>query len=141
LAEAEQALGPTATKEVVVPKIVASQKSNTYTIEIKAIPPVAFAVPGIRKACKGDIIEFDNQTGGPITVTLAADRVFKGFGKLSQNRINTGKKRQFTVDADSGTHELSIHYRYFDTAKRKWRTGFAIGASSPKIVIVPPTHL
>jgi len=123
-----------------VPKIVASQKSNTYTIEIKAIPPVAFAVPGIRKACKGDIIEFDNQTGGPITVTLAADKVFKGFGKLSQNRINTGSKRQFTVEADSGTHELSIHYRYYDTVKRRWRTGFAIGASSPKIVIVPPTH-
>jgi hypothetical protein len=122
-----------------VEKTVVSPTPNTYTIEIKAIPPVAFAVPGIRKACKGDIIKFDNQTGGPITVTLAADKVFKGVGKLGQKRINTGKTQKFTVDADSGTHELSIHYRYFDTTKKKWRTGFAIGASSPKIVIVRPT--
>ena len=122
-----------------MPKIVASPSPNTYTIEIKAIPPVAFAVPGIRKACKGDIIEFDNQTGGPISVTLAADNVFEGVGKLSQKTINTGKKRKFKIDAESGTHELSIHYRYLDPVKKKTRTGFAIGASSTKIVIVRPT--
>lgn len=121
-----------------MPKIVASPSPKTYTIEIRAIPPVAFAVPGIRKACKGDTIEFDNQTGGPITVALAADNVFEGVERLSPKRINTGRKRKFKVDADSGTHELSIHYRYFDTTKKKWRTGFAIGASSPKIVIVRP---
>jgi hypothetical protein len=44
-----------------VEKTVVSPTPNTYTIEIKAIPPVAFAVPGIRKACKGDIIQFDNK--------------------------------------------------------------------------------
>ncbi len=123
-----------------MPKIVVPPSPKTYTIEVKAIPPVAFAVPGIRKACKGDTIEFDNQTGGPITVSMASKDVFQGVDKLTQKRINTGKARKFKVDADSGTHELSIHYRYFDKGKKKWRTGFAIGASSPKIVIVRPTR-
>jgi len=65
----------------------------------KAIPPVAFAVPGIRKACKGDIIEFDNQTDVPIAETPAADSIFDGIDKLKTKCSKTGKKRMFEVDA------------------------------------------
>ena len=42
------------------------------------------------------------------------------------------------VAALEGTHELSVHYSYWDKQKKKRRTGFAIGASSPKMIIVRP---
>ena len=108
-----------------------------HKIEIQAIPPVAFAVPGIRKVRTGDTIEFHNSTGGQIKIYAADKGVLKGVGKLEQRVVNNGKKGSFIVVATDGTHELSVHYRYKDKTKNdKLRTGFAIGASSPKIIIV-----
>ena len=107
-------------------------------IRIEANPPVAIAVPGVLKVEKGDYIEVDNQTGARITVLLADNDVLVGTKKLTPKLVNNKQKRKFKVKAESGTHELSIHYRYFDTAKKKFRAGFAVGASSPKIVVIPP---
>jgi plastocyanin len=112
-------------------------KPNNYTVKIEPISPVAFAVPGIRKAAPGDTITFVNNTGGTVRLSAAGSNVLKGIKRLQPVQINKGKKKTFTVLPKSGTHELSIHYNYTDENKRR-RTGFAIGASSPKIVIVPP---
>ena len=111
---------------------------ETYIIEIKAIPPVAFAVPGIRKVRQGDYVIFDNKTGGEITVTMAANGVLDGMDKLDQKTLKHGPSKPFRVKPDSGTHEISVHYEYTEekNEKKKLRTGFAIGASSPKIIIV-----
>jgi hypothetical protein len=112
-------------------------KPNTYTVTIEPISPVAFAVPGIRKAAPGDTIIFHNKTGGPVRLSVAADNVLKGLKKLQPDLIRTKKSKKYKVLATRGTHELSIHYSYKDKNNRL-RTGFAIGGSSPKIVIVPP---
>lgn len=113
-------------------------KPKTYTVKITAMPPVAFAVPGIRKVATGDTITFHNTTGGPVKISAAADNVLKGVKPLTPKLIATGKKRSFEVAAVDGTHELSVHYSYWDKQKKKRRTGFAIGASIPKIIIVRP---
>ena len=122
-------------------KAPAKPKPKTYTVTIEAIAPVAFAVPGIRKACTGDFIVYYNKTGGPVKISVAADNVLKGVKKLTPKLISHGKKRKFEVVAPDGTHEISVHYSYKDKKKNnKLRTGFAIGASSPKILVVPPTR-
>ena len=116
-------------------KVSATPKPKTYTVAITAIPPVAFAVPGIRRVRTGDTIIFHNKTGGPVKISMAADKVLKGAKPLKPMLINNGKKRSFEVVAIEGTHEFSVHYSYWDKRKKKRRTGFAIGASSPKIII------
>ncbi len=110
-----------------------------HTIKIEAFPPVAVVAPGIRKASTGDTITFVNKTGGPVKISTADNHVLKGVDGLTPKPIATGKRRKFTVEATKGTHELSVHYKYKDKTKNnRLRTGFAIGASSPKIIIVPP---
>ena len=121
-------------------KVSATPKPKTYTVAIEAIAPVAFAVPGIRRVITGDSIIFHNRTGGPVKISLAADKVLQGVKKLTPKLINHGKKRKFKVVAPEGTYEISAHYSYQDKKKKKLRTGFAIGASSPKIIVVPPTR-
>ncbi len=116
-------------------QVSATPKPKTYTIAITAIPPVAFAVPGIRRVRTGDTISFHNKTGGPVKISMAADKVLKGAKPLKPMLINKGQKRPFEVVATDGTHEFSVHYSYLDKQKKKRRTGFAIGASSPKIII------
>jgi len=119
-------------------KTSAAPKPTRHIVSIEAIAPVAFAVPGIRKVEAGDFIEFQNRTGGPVRISVAADNVLKGVKKLQPKLIKTGGKKKFTVVATGGTHELSLHYSYRDKKKNnKLRTGFAIGASSPKIIVVP----
>ena len=107
-------------------------------IKIEANPPVAIAVPGVLKANKGDFIEIENKTGARIIVFTADGGVLEDAERLQQKYVNKNQKRKFKVEAVSGTHELSIHYRYYDAAKKKYRAGFAVGASSPKIVVIPP---
>jgi hypothetical protein len=119
-------------------KVPATLKPQKYTIAIEAIAPVAFAVPGIRKVATGDSIIFHNKTGGPVKISVAADNVLQGVKKLTPKLVNNGMKREFKVVAAEGTHELSVHYSYYDKTKKRTRTGFAIGASSPKIIITPP---
>jgi hypothetical protein len=111
-----------------------------HTIEIRAFPPVAVVAPGIRDVCKGDEITFVNKTGGPLKIFTAEDKVFKGIGRLDPQNIYTKKNKKFTVEASEGTYELAIHYKYDEMkkGKKKTRTGFALGASSPKIIVVPP---
>lgn len=122
-------------------KETAAPKPKKYTVTIEAIAPVAFAVPGIRKVATGDSITFHNKTGGPVRISIAGDNVLKGVKKLQPKLINNGKKKEFEVQATEGTHELSLHYSYRDKKKNnKLRTGFAIGASSPKIIVVPPSQ-
>ena len=118
-------------------KSPAKPNPKTYTVTIEAIAPVAFAVPGIRKASTGDFIIYHNKTGGPVKISVAADNVLHGVKKLTPKLISHGKKRKFKVVAPEGTYEISAHYSYKDKKKdNKLRTGFAIGASSPKIIIV-----
>jgi len=118
-------------------KASVTPKPKTYTIVIEAIAPVAFAVPGVRKVSTGDSIIFHNKTGGPVKVSMAANNVLQGVERLAPKLINNGKKRKFKVVATEGTHEISVHYSYRDKKKNnRLRTGFAIGASSPKIIIV-----
>jgi hypothetical protein len=122
-------------------QVTPKPKPKTYTVTINAIPPVAFAVPGVRKVVTGDFIVFHNKTGGPVRISVAADDVLTSAKKLKPMLISNGKKRKFKVKAVAGTHELSIHYSYWEMRKKeryKLRTGFAIGASSPKIIVVPP---
>ena len=108
-----------------------------HVIEIKAFPPVAVVAPGIRKVRTGDSIVFHNLTGGQIRIYAADKGVLKGVGKLESRVVNNGKTGTFEIEATEGTHELSVHYRYKDKTKNdKLRTGFAVGASSPKIIIV-----
>lgn len=113
-----------------------------HKIEIKAFPPVAVVAPGIRDVCKGDKITFVNKTGGPLKIFTAEDDVFTGIKRLDPENIYTSKDKTLTVDASEGTYELAIHYKYDEVkkGKKKTRTGFAIGASSPKIIVVPPTR-
>jgi len=117
-------------------KVSTNPKPKTYTVAITAMAPVAFVVPGIRKVRTGDTIIFHNKIGGPAKISVAADKVLKGVKPLKPQLIQNGKKRAFEVVAESGTHEFSVHYSYWDKRKKRRRTGFAIGASSPKIIIV-----
>jgi len=118
------------------------RKPEKYTVAIEAIAPVAFAVPGIRLVTNGDSVVFHNKTGGPVKISIAANNVLEGVKKLTPKLLNNGKKREFKVVASEGTHELSLHYSYRDKKKKnKLRTGFAIGASSPKIIVVPPKQI
>jgi hypothetical protein len=120
-------------------KTSANPKPKTHTVTIEAIAPVAFAVPGIRKAFTGDSIIYHNKTGGPVKISVAADNVLQGVKKLTPKLVNNGKKRKFKVVAGEGTYEISVHYSYRDKKKNnKLRTGFALGASSPKIIIPRP---
>jgi len=122
-------------------QVAATPKPKTYTITIQAFPPVAVAAPGIRKVRTGDSIIFHNKTGGPLKIFPAAGNVLDGVGKLTPNLVNKGGTRKFKVVAVDGTHELSVHYSYWEMRKKKrykLRTGFAIGASSPKVVVIPP---
>ena len=113
-----------------------------HKIEIQAIPPVAFAVPGIRKVKTGDTIIFANQTGGPVRIYAAASDILKR-GKTREcvkrpvpQLIKTDQEMECTVEGSKGTYEFAMHYRYKDKTKdNKTRTGFAIGASSPKVII------
>jgi len=119
-------------------QVASTSRPKNYTVTITAIPPVAFAVPGVRKVANGDTIVFHNRTGGPVKISVAADKVLKGVKALEPKLVNNGKKRSFLVEAQDGTHELSVHYSYWDKQKKKRRTGFAVGASSPKIIIIKP---
>jgi len=122
-------------------KVPTAPKPKKYTVTIEAIAPVAFAVPGIRKVATGDSITFHNKTGGPIKISPAANNVLKGAKQLKPELIRTGKKKTFEISAPVGTYEYSVHYSYRDKKKNnKLRTGFAIGASSPKIIVVPPSQ-
>jgi hypothetical protein len=113
--------------------------ARKYTVEIKAIPPVAFAVPGIRKVEHGDTVRFKNSTRGPIEIRMAASGVLKGLTYSRKKQVDPGEiSEPFEIVADSGTHEYSVHYEYEDAKAKKIRRGFAIGASSPKIIVVPP---
>ena len=111
-----------------------------HTIEIRAFPPVAVVAPGIRDVRRNDEITFVNQTGGPLRLFTAEDGVLKGIDRLHPQTVFTDKKRTFKVGATEGTYELAIHYKYDEMKKgrKKTRTGFALGASSPKIIVVPP---
>ena len=113
--------------------------SRTYTVKIKPISPVAFAVPGIRKVRHGDSLKFRNNTKGPIKIRMAASRVLNGLTQSKTEEVAAGGiSDPFEVVATSGTHEYSVHYEYEDRVAKKTRRGFAIGASSPKIIVVPP---
>jgi hypothetical protein len=113
--------------------------ARKHTVEIKAIPPVAFAVPGIRKAATGDTLRFKNGTNGPIEIRMAASGVLKGLTYNRKQVVGPGETSDpFELIATSGTHEYSVHYEYDDKKAHKTRSGFAIGASSPKIIVEPP---
>lgn len=118
------------------------------TITVKKFAPVAVAVPGVLKVKQGDVIEIRNETGESIRVFTAGDEVLSvnkdgqqtKLQRLEQHTISGISSDNFTVEKDDGTHELAVHYSYDDPEKKRKRTGFALGASSPKIVVVrPPT--
>jgi len=109
---------------------------RTYTVKIRPISPVAFAVPGIRRARKGDLVRFRNGTNGPIKIRMAASGVLKGLTQRKTTEVLPGETTEpFEVVESSGTHEYSVHYDYDDLPAKKKRRGFAAGASSPKIII------
>ena len=111
--------------------------STEHRIEIQEISPVAFAVPGIRKVCQHDTVYFKNSTTGTIKIRVASDEALEELKEKDVEKVHTGKEsKRFTVIAKSGTYEFSVHYSYWDKRKKRRRTGFAIGASSPKIIIV-----
>ena len=110
--------------------------AKTYIVNIRPISPVAFAVPGIRKARGGDQVKFRNSTNGPIKIRMAASGVLKGLTQKRTVDVPPRKTSEpFDVVDSPGTHEYSVHYNYLDKQKKKRRTGFAIGASSPKVII------
>ena len=120
-------------------KASANPKPKTYTVVIKPFSPVAFAIPGIRKARPDDSVRFSNKTNGPIIIRMAASSVLKGLTLNRTMSVAAGKiSEPIKVVAKSGTHEYSVHYEYEDRTAKKTRRGFAIGASSPKIIIVRP---
>jgi len=115
--------------------------ARTYTVKIRPISPVVFAVPGIRQVHNGDSLKFHNMTKGPIEVRMAARGVLTGLTNKTTKKILPGEfSPPFKVVGGLGTHEYSVHYEYEEKkyGKTKTRTGFAIGASSPKVVVIPP---
>ena len=82
-----------------------------------------------------------DQDLGPIEIRMAASGVLKGLTYNRKQVVGPGETSDpFELIATSGTHEYSVHYEYDDKKAHKTRSGFAIGASSPKIIVVPPTR-
>ena len=115
--------------------------STSHIITVTSQPPVAVATPPILKVSQDDDVTFLNKTCGTIDIRMAAKGVLKGLGTTPTDLIDPNKSSgPYKVLADKGTHEISIHYQYMERREKgdKERAGFALGGSSPKVVVTPP---
>ena len=96
--------------------------------------------PAIVQVFAEDTVTFGNDTGGEVKLYLAAGGVLKGVRPMVALAIEekSGGKG-YDVIGEPGVYECAAHYKLKDR-KGKVHTGFAVGASSPKIIILPPTH-
>jgi hypothetical protein len=82
-----------------------------YTIDIKADPPVAHVVPGLRDVERLDEVRFRNKTKGPIEIRMAASGVLPNLTYSRKLQLDPGETSNFfEVRADIGVYEYSVHY-------------------------------
>jgi hypothetical protein len=96
--------------------------------------------PGEPEIPFGDFVVFENNTPGRVKITMASNKVLKGLKELEPLHVsgNNGQSKKFEVEKNLGSHDFSVHYKFRDPVTNEWRTGYAEGASSPKIIIVRP---
>jgi plastocyanin len=87
--------------------------------------------PGILWAAPGDTVEFHNDTAFQAKVLVAEGGVLDGVQSMQGKTINTGVSRSFVVlSAPPGVYEYVVAVKL-----RKGGRVFALGASTPKIII------
>jgi len=92
----------------------------------------AILEPGILDAYREDVIEFQNDTAADATLLIAEDGILGGVVPLEGKILRRGGTTQFTVSlgAPTGLHE----YQVLVTLRNR-RQVFAIGASTPRIIV------
>jgi len=107
-----------------------------HEIEITGIPPDVKAIPPAPTVRVGETVVFKNAMDGDIKILMASDDVLNDLKELHKLHIKEGGTSKVLVAQDNiGEHQYAAHYRYKDPETNKWLGAFAIGASSPKIII------
>jgi len=107
-------------------------KSN-HVVKVFELASGTHAVvdPGILWAAAGDTVEFHNDTAFQAKLLVAEGGVLDGVQSMQGKTVNRGGVRGFTVlAAPSGVYEYVVAVKL-----RKGSHVFAIGASTPKIII------
>ena len=99
---------------------------------------IAVVDPGIVFVDPGDTIDFWNQTKNPARLTISADHVLVDVPSMVPKPIAVGGPTTFTVEPRPpvGTHEYVLAVTLSND-----RQVFAIGASTPKIIIRSMTEV
>lgn len=114
---------------------VASRK--VYILEL---PSGAYAIadPGGLEVDRGEAIGFENQTANDAALFIAEENVLVEAHPLTGVLLPRGAVTPFTVasDAEPGAHEYQVL-----VTLRSGRRVFAVGSSTPRIIIRPPTQV
>jgi len=106
---------------------------NVHIIELES-GFNAVVDPGIRIVDPGDKIKIHNDTTFQVKLLFAEGGLLIGVGSMQGKTINSGEIREFTV----GSVYPDI-YEYVVSVKLSGgKRVFAVGASTPKIIVRPP---
>lgn len=107
-----------------------------HEINITGIPPNVQAIPPAPRISVGETVVFVNRTAGDIKILMASDEVLDDLKELQKLHVKPDEPSKVLVAQDNvGEHQYAAHCRYKDPDTKKWLGVFAIGASSPKIII------
>ena len=112
-------------------------KHDVKILELKAdSTSLAVADPGIVIAVAGDLIEFTNLTGDDATLFIAEDGVLETVQPSVGTILRRGEHQPYGVLPFPGTHEYQVRVTLSNR-----RQVFAIGASTPRIIIRSATEV
>ncbi|HOC42532.1 MAG TPA: hypothetical protein PKJ99_05860 [Thermoanaerobaculales bacterium] len=106
-------------------------------VHILELPSGAYALadPGGLEVDRGEAIGFENQTANDATLFIAEEKVLVEAHPLKGVLLPRGAVTPFTVapDAEPGAHEYQVL-----VTLRSGKRVFAVGSSTPRIIIRPP---
>jgi plastocyanin len=109
--------------------------TKNHIVRISELPSGTHAVvdPGIAWVAAGDTVEFHNATAYQAKLLVAEGGLLDGVQSMQGKTINQDGLRGFTVlDAPPGVYEYVVSVKL-----RRGNRVFALGSSTPKIIIRP----
>jgi plastocyanin len=118
--------------------MAAQKKFETVEIRIVDRGRHARVDPPILQVGAGDQVQFKQDTGSDAIIAFASGGVLVGVGSMEKQKLESNKPRTFTVSghAGAGVHEYVV---CVVLDQQNHRHAFAVGASTPKIIIRPTT--
>ena len=117
-----------------------STPQDLIEIHIKKINTDIRAVPPDPKLPRGHHVVFVNDTPGRLKIFMASSGVLDGLSEIKEFHVKgNGRPKKLEVIGDLGEHEYMVHFKFKKKSTDPWRKGFAIGRSSPRIVVIKPS--